>query len=62
MGENPSFESAKRFLRVGTATAAGIGAVNGSDQIWAIVLTPVLAALGKFLRTKWPKQLGWLPF
>lgn len=54
--------TAWRFTRVALAALAGYALQTYGHTPYGLVLTPILSAAGKFLRTRYPLQWDWLPF
>ena len=54
--------TAWRFTRVALAALAGYALQTYGATPYGLVLTPIISAAGKFLRSKFPEQLDWLPF
>lgn len=51
-----------RFLRASLATVAGLAASHYGKNEWYLAATPLLQAIGKWLRMKYPDSWNWLPF
>ena len=58
MNLNPILQ---RAIRGAVATGLGLGMATLTENANWAWLAPILLALGKGLRTKYPKTLGWLP-
>jgi hypothetical protein len=58
----PMKDIIKRFLRVGISTIAGAWFVKLQNDAKYAALIPIISAIGKAIRVKYPKAEDWLPF